>query len=70
MHLVQNAWDMGQKPKENFMDRNHGACGIYHFCFSNLLPVKSLSPIAKDRQINAVKVVRVVFVSLAWSQLQ
>lgn len=57
---------MGQKLKENFMDRKHGAYGIYHFCFgfSNLFPVKSLSPIAKDRQINAVKAVSICFTCL------
>lgn len=63
----------GSETKGKFYgQRKHGAYGIYHFCFSfsNLFPIKSHSPIAKDRQINAVKAVRVAFVSLACSQLQ
>lgn len=50
------------------MDRNHGACVIYHFClgFSCLFPVKNLCPIAKDRQINAVKSSEGSFISPAF----
>lgn len=57
----------GSETKGKFYgQRNHGAYGIYHFCFSfsNLFPIKSHSPIAKDRQINAVKAVSICFTCL------
>lgn len=57
MRFVRNPWGISQKPKDRFMDRNHGAYVIYHFCFNfdNLFPVKCLCRIARDRQINAIK---------------
>lgn len=57
MDFIWNPWDMSQKPKESFMDRNHGAYVIYHFCFSlnNLFPVKLLCHIARNRIINTIK---------------